>query len=167
MKFTIISMATILVLVVGLSLWKGVDTFKLGLSTAGSQLLRFLPVMVVAILLAGFAEALLPKEIVETWLSDASGWRGIGIAWLAGILTPGGSIMGLPFVAALYSAGAGISVLVTYLTSLALLSVVRIPLEIGFIGGRLTALRVAAVLILPPIAGMIAKFAAPLFLKNG
>ena len=167
MKFTIISMVVILLLVVGLSLWKGVDTFKLGLSTAGTQMLKFLPVMLVAIFLAGFAEVLLPTEVVEAWLSDASGWRGIGIAWLAGILTPGGSIVGLPFVAALYSAGAGISVLITYLTSLALLSVVRIPLEVGFYGGRLTALRIAAVLILPPIAGMIAKFAAPLFLKNG
>jgi uncharacterized membrane protein YraQ (UPF0718 family) len=167
MKLTAISMAVLLLLVIGLSLLKGVDTFKLGLSTAGSLLLRFFPVIVVAILLAGFAEALIPKEVVEAWLSDASGWRGIGIAWVAGILTPGGSIVGLPFVAALYSAGAGISVLITYLTSLALLSVMRIPLEVGFIGGRLTALRIAAVLVLPPIAGMIARFIAPLFLRNG
>lgn len=167
MKFTIISMAVVLLLLVGLSLLKGVETFKLGLSTAGTQLLKFLPILMVAILLAGFTEALLPAEIVEGWLSDASGWRGIGIAWLAGILTPGGSIVGLPLVAALYSAGAGISVVMTYLTSLALLSLVRIPLEVGFYGGRLTALRIAAVLILPPIAGVIAKFAAPLFLKNG
>ena len=167
MKFTIISMAVVLLLLVGLSLLKGVETFKLGLSTAGTQLLKFLPILMVAILLAGFTEALLPAEIVEGWLSDASGWRGIGIAWLAGILTPGGSIVGLPLVVALYSAGAGISVVMTYLTSLALLSLVRIPLEVGFYGGRLTALRIAAVLILPPIAGVIAKFAAPLFLKNG
>ena len=117
-------------------------------------------------LLAGFAEALLPPEVVNNWLSDASGWRGIGVAWLAGILTPGGSVMGMPLVAALYKVGAGIGVLITYLTAMALMSVIRIPLEIGFYGWRLTLLRIAACLFLPPLAGILAQIVAPLFLKQ-
>jgi uncharacterized membrane protein YraQ (UPF0718 family) len=166
MKLTLLSLLFLLVGVMGAALWRGMDTFKLGLRTSGTQLAKFLPILLVAILLAGFAEVLLPKQLIETWLSDASGWRGILIAWIAGALTPGGSVMGFPFVAALYQAGAGIGVLITYLTSLALLSLMRIPLEIGFYGGRIMALRLVTALLLPPIAGMLARGVAPLFLER-
>jgi len=166
MKGTLAVLLIVLLALVGTTLWKGTDTFILGLRTSGQQLVRFMPVLVIAMLLAGFAEVLLPAELVQTWLSDASGWRGIGVAWLAGILTPGGSIMGMPLVAALFKVGAGVGVLVTYLTSLALMSVLRIPLEVGFIGWRLAALRVAVSILLPPIAGLLAQVVAPLFLRQ-
>ena len=116
--------------------------------------------------MAGFAEVLLPKQLVQTWLSDNAGWRGIGLAWLAGILTPGGSVMGLPLVATLFKAGVGIGVLVTYMTALATLSVLRFPLEMGFVGWRLATLRVIVSLLLPPLAGLLAQVVAPVILPR-
>ena len=113
-------------------------------------------------LVAGFAETLMPQDFIERWLSDSSGWRGLGIAWLAGILTPGGSIIGMPLIAVLYKAGVGISVLMTYATSMVLLSVMRIPIEVGFYGWRLTGLRIAVSLILPFIAGILTQLMLPL-----
>ncbi len=153
MKITAISLLFALCALMGLALYQGVDTFTLGLRNSFNQLLRFFPVLIVAILVAGYTETLLPKKIVEHWLSDSSGWRGIGIAWLAGILTPGGSIIGLPLVAAMYKSGVGVSVLMTYTTSFATLSLLRVPLEVGFYGWRLTGLRVAVSVVLPLIAG--------------
>ena len=47
------------------------------LTTSARQLLGFLPILVIAILLAGFTEVLLPHGFVEKWLSDTSGWHGI------------------------------------------------------------------------------------------
>lgn len=155
MKATGIALLLALIVVMGLALWQGTSVFKEGLQTSTRQLLGFLPVIVIAILLAGFAEALLPKNLIENWLTDAAGYRGIAIAWLAGILTPGGSIVGLPLIASLYGAGAGRAVLVTYATSLATLSFLRIPLEVGFYGWKLTLLRITASLVLPFVAGAI------------
>lgn len=166
MKSTLIGMAILLIFVAGLALWRGTETFSLGLRTSGGQMLRFLPILIVALLLAGFTEVLLPAELVERWLSDSAGWRGIMIAWVAGILTPGGSVMGMPLIAALFNVGTGIGVLVTYMTSLALMSLLRVPLEVGFYGWRLTLLRIAATIIMPPIAGIIAQIIAPLFLEK-
>lgn len=102
-----------------------------------------------------------PRQVVEIWLSDTSGWQGILVAWIAGVLTPIGSLMRFPFVATLYKAGAGIGVLITYLTSPALLSLLRIPIEASFYGGRLMTLRVSLALVLPPIAGRLARALAP------
>lgn len=153
MKATIIAMAGALLLVIALTMFKGSDVFWDGVSTSTRQLVKFAPILIVAIFLAGFVETLLPKELVQQWLSDSSGWKGIGLAWLGGILTPGGSIVGLPIIAGLHRAGVGNAVLMTYATSLATLSLLRVPLEAGFYGWRLTGLRVAVSLILPFIAG--------------
>ena len=73
--------------------------------------------------------------------------------------------MGLPLVATFFKAGVGVGVLVTYMTALATLSVLRFPLEMGFVGWRLATLRMVVSLILPPIAGLFAQVMAPLFLK--
>ena len=166
MRETFIALLLILIALAGAALWKGTDVFMLGLRTSSSQLLRFLPILVIAMLLAGFTEVLLPADVVERWLSDAAGWRGIIVAWLAGILTPGGSIMGMPLIAALFNAGVGVGVLVTYMTSLALMSVLRLPLEAGFYGWRLALLRVVVSVLLPPLAGVLAQVVAPFVLER-
>ncbi len=161
MKSTAIILLVTLVVLMGLTLVRSTETFMEALRSSGRQLLGFLPVITVAVLVAGFAEALIPKDVVENWLSDSAGWRGIGLAWIAGILTPGGSIIGLPLIAALYKAGVGISILVTYATSFALLSIMRIPVEAGFIGWRLAGVRILASLFLPLVAGALTQFLLP------
>lgn len=162
MKSTAVAMFVVLIALAGLALYQGTDTFLLGVRTSTHQLLGFLPVLVIALFMAGFAEVLLPPNLVENWLSDSSGWRGIVIAWIAGILTPGGSIIGLPIVATLYKAGVGISILMTYATSFALLSMLRIPLEVGFLGWRLAGLRVLVSLLLPLVAGFTTQLLLPI-----
>ena len=158
MKWSLISLLTCLAILVGIALWKGDGAMETALKTSGAQSLKFLPVLLVAFLIMGFADTLLPKEFVQKWLSDSAGWRGIGIGWLAGALTPAGSLVGLPLAASLMKAGVGIGVLVTYLTSLALLSIIRFPIEVGFIGVKLALVRIAASFFLPPIAGLTTMY---------
>lgn len=163
MKATAIGMAGFLLILMAVAVWQGEGTFKAGMQTSGKQLLGFFPILVIAMMLAGFTQVLLPKGLVENWLSDSAGWKGIGLAWIAGIVTPGGSIVGLPIIAGLYKSGVGVAVLMTYATSLATLSVLRIPLEAGFYGWQLTMLRVGVSLILPLIAGGLTLLALRLF----
>ncbi|MEM9457974.1 MAG: permease [Myxococcota bacterium] len=161
MKWAIIVMLGFLAVLVGIVAWRG----QLGEAARASwsQAGQFLPVLVLAMLVVGCTEVLLSRELVERWLSDAAGWRGIAIGWGAGILTPGGSLVGLPIVAGLQRVGVGVPVLVTYLVSLATLSVIRIPLEVGLIGGRLAAIRFVVCLLLPPLAGLLTRWIMPLW----
>jgi uncharacterized membrane protein YraQ (UPF0718 family) len=163
MKGTAISLLLVLVGLIALALRQGRETFLLGVRTSVDQIVHFLPVLIVALFVAGFAETLLPKDLVETWLSDTSGWRGLVIAWLAGILTPGGGLIGLPLVAALYRAGVGVSVLMTYATSFFTLALLRLPLEVGFYGWRVTGLRWAVSLVLPFVAGTLTRLVLVFF----
>ena len=157
MKKAILAMLVVLAALAIVALRAGPGVFTLGVRSGLSQLLKLLPVLLIAMLLAGFVEVLLPKQTVETWLSDASGWRGIGIAWLAGILTPGGGIVGLPLVASLVKAGVGAGVLVTYLTSMALLSFLRVPMETAILGEKLVLIRLGANFLLPPLSGFMTQ----------
>jgi uncharacterized protein len=157
--------ALLLVLVAVTYARAGGEGLSQALRASGTTGLTFLPMLVFAILMMGFIEVLLPKEIVEHWLSDASGPRGILIATLAGIATPAGSLVGLPLAAGLAKAGAGAAVVVTYLVSFSLLSLIRLPIEVGILGPRLTALRVIACLLLPPLAGIVTLVIAPLLTR--
>lgn len=156
MKWAAVFLAVVLFGLIGLAAWKGNGTVQSGFKASLGQGAKLLPILLIAFLIAGFVEVLLPKGFVERWLTDAAGWQGIGIAWIAGALTPAGTIVGLPIAASLYKAGAGIGVLMTYLTSLALLSMIRFPLEVGIYGLKLTLLRVGVSIFLPPIAGGLA-----------
>jgi uncharacterized membrane protein YraQ (UPF0718 family) len=158
MKFTIVFLSMLLIGLIIYTWILGPQTFSQAWSNSASQLLRFAPVLVIAVLLAGFTETIIPKDFVQNWLSDASGWRGIVLAWLAGIFTPIAGVLAMPLVAVLYKAGAGLAVVMTYLTSLATLSLMKVPIEIGFYGWKLTILRFGVSLILPLIAGALTQF---------
>ena len=162
----VIFMAALLLVLVGATYWRaGGEGLRQAFRASGETGLKFVPVLVFAILMMGFIEVLLPKKVVQDWLSDASGPRGILIATLAGIATPAGSLVGLPLAAGLAKAGAGAAVVVTYLVSFSLLSLIRLPIEVGILGPRLTALRVLACLLLPPLAGAITLVVAPMLAR--
>lgn len=162
MRTTALALFALLALLMVLALLQGSSTFSQAWRASLQQLVRFLPILVIAMLVAGFTETLLPEGLVEEWLSDSAGWRGIALAWLAGIITPGGSIIGLPLIAALYQAGVGLAVLMTYATSFATLSLLRVPLEVGFYGWRITGIRVLVSLVLPFVAGGLTLLLVPL-----
>lgn len=160
MKVAMISMAAVLAVLVAVVAWRG----QLGEAARASwsQLGQLGPLMLLALLLVGFTDVLLSRELVERWLSDAAGFRGIAIGWVAGVITPGGGLMGFPIVAGLHRVGVAPAVLVTYLVSISTLSLIRIPMEVGLIGGRLAALRLLACVFLPPLAGLLTRWLVPL-----
>lgn len=116
------------------------------------------PRILLAMIVAGFAQVLLPRDKVAHWVGEQSGWRGLVIATVAGALTPGGPITSFPFVLALYMAGADRGALVAYLTSWALLGFQRVMVwEIPLMGMDFAVMRSLANLPLPLIAGYLAR----------
>lgn len=55
----------------------------------GGQARGLLPILLLAVLFAACVEVLVPAETIARWLGESSGGRGIVIAWIAGVLTPG------------------------------------------------------------------------------
>jgi len=54
--------------------------------------------------------------------------------------------------------GAGPGTMVAFLTGWSLWAFNRLPMEVGILGWKFTLIRLASVLIFPPLAGLIANF---------
>lgn len=126
-----------------------------GLEASGRMALEMLPLLLCALLVAGVVPVLLPKEALARWVGAESGLRGVLIGSLAGGLAPGGPYVSLPVAAGLVQAGAGVGTMVAFLTGWSLWAVARLPLEVGVLGWKLTLIRLACVLVFPPLAGGI------------
>jgi uncharacterized membrane protein YraQ (UPF0718 family) len=128
-----------------------------GLKSAWNMTLQIIPLLIFAFIIAGLAQTLLPRDLVSRWVGDESGVRGILVGTLAGALTPGGPYVSLPIAAGLLKTGASIPTMVAFVTGWSLLAVARLPLDVGIMGWRFTLIHRVSVLILAPIAGLLAS----------
>ena len=116
-----------------------------------------LPLLIAAFLTAGLIQALIKEQTVKYWLGSQSGWRGLLLACLAGALIPGGPYVYYPIAAALLKTGAGLGVLVAFISAKNLWSISRIPLEVALLGTQITFTRYLITLIVPPLLGYLAE----------
>ena len=136
----------------------GEELLSRGLSDGGLLLYRYALLIVVSFLAAGLASALLPEQWVARNLGAESGLGGILLAAAAGVVTPAGPFVSIPVAAVMLKAGAGTGPVVAFLAGWALLAVHRlIAWEVPLLGWRFALLRYATCLVLPPIAGLLAR----------
>lgn len=136
---------------------KGEGEHISGLKAALNTTMQILPLLICAFIVAGMIQVLLPRELVAKWVGAESGIRGILIGAVAGGLSPGGPYVSLPIAAGLLRSGASVGTMVAYLTGWSLWVVARLPMEVGIMGWKFTAVRVASTLLFPPVAGLIAQ----------
>ncbi len=136
---------------------KGQGQHVQGLNMMLKMLVQIMPLLICAFVVAGMVQVLLPKDLIARWVGAEAGMRGILIGTLAGALTPGGPYTSLPIVAGLLQAGAGVGTVVAFLTGWSLWAVARLPMELGILGWRFTAIRFACTFFFPPIAGLLAQ----------
>lgn len=129
------------------------------LTGAGELMVLVLPLIVIAVLMAAYAQALIPRDLAERWLGRGAGLRGIGLATLAGAFTPGGPFMAFPLVLGLRAVGASLPICMTYLTAWSVLGIQRVLIwELPFFGLDFVVLRLLVSLPLPVIAGVLAQW---------
>lgn len=129
----------------------------LGLKSAGNLLLEVMPLLIFAFIVAGIIPLLIPTEMISKWVGAESGLRGILIGSAMGGLTPGGPFVSLPIAAGLLRSGASIGTMVAFMTGWSVLAVSRLPMEVGLMGWKFTAIRLAATFFFPILAGLIAN----------
>ena len=117
-----------------------------------------LPRLVPALLVAGLLQVLVPQETVSRYFGRESGLRAIVIASVAGVLTPGGPMVSVPFMVALANSGAALAPLVAYMTAWSLFGMQRIiAWEAPLMGWRFVVVRIVPSLAFPVIAGWLVK----------
>ncbi len=116
-----------------------------------------LPRLVLALISAGLFAELLPEEAVRQYLGDTSGFQGVLLGSILGVLTPGGAFVSFALAAGAMSAGAASPAVVAYLTAWALFALTKvIAEELSFLGPRFLVNRVLVTFPLPLVAGGLA-----------
>ena len=157
MLIPIIIMGVLAIVLVWLGYNKGGGEHVVGLQSAWKMTWQVLPLLLFAFIVAGMVQVLIPQEVLTKWVGTESGFKGIMIGALAGGLAPGGPYVSLPIVAGMIKSGAGIGTMVAFLTGWSLWAFNRLPMEIGILGWKFTLIRFVAIVIFPPIAGLIAQ----------
>jgi uncharacterized membrane protein YraQ (UPF0718 family) len=151
-----IVLAAAAVVLAGLAYLKDPGLPLLGVKNGFSMLGFVLPRMVVALLLAGLMQVLVPQDFVSRHFGQGGGLRALLLATLAGVVTPGGPMVTMPFMVALANSGAALSSLVAYMTAWSLFGLQRIiAWEAPLMGWRFVFARVVPSLAFPVIAGWL------------
>ncbi len=136
----------------------GAERFGGAVSGGFDLVWNTLPRVTAAQFMAGFVWAMLPHDRISQLGEADHGLRGLVFATAAGIVTPGGPASAFALLAIAAGAGADRGILITYITSWALLAVQRIIVwDLPFMGAEFSMTRFVVCLPLPILAGIIAR----------
>jgi len=136
------------------------DVFNDGLKTSWTMLYQIIPLLLVAMVLAGMLQAIIPKEYITKLLGREAGYRGIVIGALLGIIMPGGPYVSFPLLAVLYKGGASIGAISALLSSWGLLGFFRfITFELPILGPHFAFARYISSFIFPILIGFVTEIA--------
>jgi uncharacterized membrane protein YraQ (UPF0718 family) len=156
MRQTIFMLAAIALALSLVARWRGPGLVSRGWKTGLHSLRRQLPLLAIAFTLAGYLEAVLPRELIRSWMGAEVGFRGILLGSVAGGLLPLGPYIVFPMGASLRAAGAGTPTLVAFVTGWMLWGTGKLAFEFATLGPSFTLRRMAVYLAFPPLAGMLA-----------
>jgi len=84
---------------------------------------------------------LIPPSVISRYLGPDSGIMGLGIAAVVGSITLIPGFISYPIAAGLIKQGASYTVVATFMTTLMMVGVVTLPLEIKYFGRRVAITR--------------------------
>jgi uncharacterized membrane protein YraQ (UPF0718 family) len=121
---------------------------------------EMLPKVLAGCMIGAFVTLLLPREMVARWVGHESGFAGLLIAALFGVILPGGPITIYPVAGAFLAMGADAGAVVAFITSWTLIGYTRaLVWELPFFGPDFVIWRIAAAVPLPIVAGILARIA--------
>ena len=123
--------------------------------------------LLLGFLIAGLFDVLISPAQITAWLGTESSTRGILVAWMAGLVIPGGPYLLFPIAASLWKTGVSPGALIALITAKTLVSPIRVlTYEAPLLGWRLTIARCLPALLVPPIMGILGQWIFNLMRKS-
>lgn len=130
---------TILLLIV--SYYKDKKKTKMALKKAWKAFENILPEFLTVIMFVGVLLAVLNPQVISKIIGNNSGWFGVIIAAVVGAITLIPGFVAFPTAAMLLQNGAGYMQIGAFVSTLMMVGVVTVPVEIKYFGKKLTLLR--------------------------
>ena len=143
------------ILLVILSFVRDRKKTKKSLMKAWKAFENILPQFLGIIILVGILMAVLNPEVISKIIGSSSGWLGVLLASLVGAVTLIPGFIAFPTAALLLQNGAGYMQIGAFVSSLMMVGVVTMPLEMKHFGKRATLLRNALAFVFAFVAALV------------
>ncbi|MFO7916375.1 MAG: permease [Candidatus Krumholzibacteriales bacterium] len=124
-----------------ISFLRNSEKSRKSLKIAVKSLLRILPMVFIIIIFIGLLLGFVPKSQISRLIGDRAGFGGVLVVALLGAVLHIPSLISFPLAASLLERGASITSVAAFITSLTMIGVVTLPLEIRILGKRMALLR--------------------------
>lgn len=123
------------------SFFKDRKKTKMALKKAWKAFENILPQFLSILIIIGVLLAVLTPETISKLIGHQSGWIGMLIAGIVGSITLIPGFVAFPLAAALLKSGAGFMQIAVFISTLMMVGIVTIPLEIKYFGRKTAILR--------------------------
>lgn len=128
------------------------DKTFLGLKKGGKMFFNIFSPFLNILILISIVLFFIPDSVIVHYLGANSGWYGFGIAACIGSITLIPGFISYPLAATLLKQGATYSVVTVFITTLLMVGIVTLPLEIKYFGKKAAIMRnilnlIAAIII--------------------
>lgn len=123
------------------SYFKDKGKTKNAIKVAFKSLLKMLPVVLIIIILIGLLLGLAPPETISKFIGEQSGWEGFLLIAILGTVAHIPALLAFPIAASLLDSGAAITSVAVFITTLTMIGIVTLPLEIQLLGKKFALLR--------------------------
>jgi uncharacterized membrane protein YraQ (UPF0718 family) len=128
---------------------------KMALKKAWKAFENILPEFLVVILLVGFLLAVLNAEAISKIIGSESGWFGTVIAAIIGSITLIPGFVAFPTAALLLENGAGYMQIAAFVSTLMMVGIITLPVEIKYFGKKVSVIRNVLALLFSFIVAFI------------
>ena len=129
------------VFALSLSVYKSKQKTMQALKKAWKSLENILPQLLAIVMVIGVALSYLTPEQISQFMGAESGFWGVFIASIIGSITLIPGFIAFPLSAALLNNGAGVMQIAAFISTLMMVGVITLPLEIQYFGKKAAFLR--------------------------
>ncbi|MBR0598540.1 permease [Sinanaerobacter chloroacetimidivorans] len=136
---TALYVVTVVLLII--SYYKDKKKTKMSLKKAWKAFENILPEFLVVILLVGVLLAVVNPDVISKIIGSDSGWVGVILAAIVGSITLIPGFVAFPTAAMLLQGGAGYMQIGAFVSTLMMVGVITMPVEIKYFGQKITIYR--------------------------
>ena len=128
---------------------------KMALMISLKSFVRILPTVVAIVIFIGLLLGFVPRSVISNIIGEQAGFKGILVVAVLGAVLYIPSLISFPLASSLLKSGASVTAVAVFITTLTMIGVVTLPLEIRELGKRIAILRNGMSFVIAIVIGLI------------
>lgn len=123
------------------SVVKSKEKTKKSLKIALKTFIKILPLIIIIVVFIGFLLGFFPPDLISNIIGDQAGFTGMMITAVLGSILFIPALISFPLAGSLLDGGASVMAVTAFITTLTMVGITTLPLELREMGKKMTILR--------------------------